>query len=276
MSGFGVIASEEGGLAYEISSKDGVGRILVASRDVEPLEVILEDEPAASGPEADGQYAPCPACCRTVNEEEDEEWIACEECGLLHCSLECASAHLGCPECQILAKRSKKCAIDPRGYARCALPLRLALLLEGEKADSVSQLMDHNEVRRKDDPQTWRQYQDLVVNYLTDGLGVPISPDTLTRAAGIVRTNGISGSDPSQQGVRFRAVYPKVSLISHSCHHVSARCVQGPERSIQIRAQRSLERGEEVSISYTSILTATAKRRALLKRNWCFDCTCQR
>ena len=45
---------------------------------------------------------------------------------------------------------------------------------------------------------------------------------------------------------------------------------------IEIYAQRPIKKGEEITISYTSLLSSNRERRALLRTNWCFDCTCDR
>ena len=33
---------------------------------------------------------------------------------------------------------------------------------------------------------------------------------------------------------------------------------------------------EEITISYTSLMTSTRTRRRLLRDNWCFECSCTR
>jgi len=56
-----MIESKE--LAFEVKHRPEVGRYLVASRDIQPLEVILEDDPAVFGP--NNNTGPvCLACLR--------------------------------------------------------------------------------------------------------------------------------------------------------------------------------------------------------------------
>ena len=59
-----------------------VGRYVIATRDIEPLEPILVDYPAAFGPNHDTSPA-CLECLLPVNEENVH---LCELCGLPLCS----------------------------------------------------------------------------------------------------------------------------------------------------------------------------------------------
>ena len=45
---------------------------------------------------------------------------------------------------------------------------------------------------------------------------------------------------------------------------------------IEIRAQRRIMKGEELTIQYQSLFTGSRKRREMFKRVWYFDCECPR
>jgi hypothetical protein len=51
---------------YEIVYKEGVGRCLVAARNLSPLEIIFEDVPVAVGPEESNDGDVCLACYDNV------------------------------------------------------------------------------------------------------------------------------------------------------------------------------------------------------------------
>ena len=114
----------------------------------------------------------------------------------------------------------------------------------------------------------------------------------MNRCLGVIRTNGISVTASS--GAKCRCLYPKVSILSHSCV-ANARCIRCnlylyrpahtqvtliscslKDHRIRIVAQRRIPAGEEIFISYTSMVLPTRRRRLILKRNWCFDCDCSR
>ena len=45
---------------------------------------------------------------------------------------------------------------------------------------------------------------------------------------------------------------------------------------IEIRAQKEIKRGEELTIQYQSLFTGSRKRREMFKKVWYFDCECRR
>ena len=48
------------------------------------------------------------------------------------------------------------------------------------------------------------------------------------------------------------------------------------ERSIKVRAQRKILKGEEISIQYLSFMYGHNKRKGTIKNFWFFDCNCDR
>ena len=64
----------------------------------------------------------------------------------------------------------------------------------------------------------------------------------VARALGVMKTNSMG-----LKGLEARAVYPTVSLMSHSCI-CNLTCVAGPAEGIAFKAQRSIKQGEELTI----------------------------
>jgi hypothetical protein len=70
------------------------------------------------------------------------------------------------------------------------------------------------------------------------------------------------------------ALSPVLAMVNHSC---LPNCQQVTvDGSCRLVALRDIERGEELSYSYVSILHTNAERRAAIAFNWEFTCTCQR
>ena len=78
-------------------------------------------------------------------------------------------------------------------------------------------------------------------------------------------------------------LYPHVSFVNHSC---DPNCtVVNFGKSIGIKAKRDIKKGEEITYAYFGFVTAGGPvghkdlfrqiRRAVLKREFGFDCTCQ-
>ncbi len=75
---------EERSKPYVVSRLSGVGRCLLASRDLEPMEVIMVDAAAVTGPDEAAEEAVCVACYGPLTNVEEG---GCEKCGLhLLCS----------------------------------------------------------------------------------------------------------------------------------------------------------------------------------------------
>ena len=110
--------------------------------------------------------------------------------------------------------------------------------------------------------------------------GLEYDKDEIFRILGIIRTNALQVQDPNMKlhGVSGRAVYPTLSYLSHSCI-CNARYSQSPnpkDRSIKVRAQRKILKGEEISIQYLSFMYGHIKRKGTIKNFWFFDCNCDR
>ena len=75
-----------------------VGRYLVATRDIEPLELIIEDEPAVFGPNHDTG----PACMECLIPTDGS--FLCPQCSLPLCGPDCLDGPFHKPECQVFSK----------------------------------------------------------------------------------------------------------------------------------------------------------------------------
>ena len=85
---------------------------------------------------------------------------------------------------------------------------------------------------------------------------------------GVLKTNGVGGG-------RACYLYPHLSLVTHSClanTEVQAR----PGRQITLVALTHINRGDELTWSYSNILLAREQRQAHLSHTWLFQCRCGR
>ncbi|PVH95960.1 SET domain-containing protein [Periconia macrospinosa] len=77
-------------------------------------------------------------------------------------------------------------------------------------------------------------------------------------------------------GANHLALFPETSRFNHDCAP-SAQYVIDPEfLTHTVHATRPIEKGEEITIAYTSPLTPTPERQSLLKSGFHFTCTCAR
>ena len=120
------------------------GRVLFATRDIKPLELVLIDPGTVVGPNYKSRPV-CLQCLRVV-----ETGFKCRKCQFPMCNLDCADGARHRQECEILSRdleRTKLTSenIPSHGYAHVT-PLRMLLLMEsGDKWSRTNQLMDHLE-----------------------------------------------------------------------------------------------------------------------------------
>lgn len=72
----------------------------------------------------------------------------------------------------------------------------------------------------------------------------------------------------------FTAIFPKISMLNHSCDPNIRNCFEG--RFLRIHAARDIAENEEISNCYgpNYKLMPTADRKNALKQQYCFDCSC--
>ncbi|KAG6872139.1 hypothetical protein C0995_012625 [Termitomyces sp. Mi166 len=117
------------------------------------------------------------------------------------------------------------------------------------------------------DPDQQVAFLNLANGHQDDGSG-PI--------LGVIRTNGlepvgVADPEPHPDG-EYAAVCKTMSRINHSPS--ADRLFDVPSFSFQLRATRSIKSGEEIFISYCTVLEAASSRQAYLA-SYGFTCTCR-
>jgi len=91
----------------------------------------------------------------------------------------------------------------------------------------------------------------------------------------ILRTNGVNTDD---EGGRT-CVFPKFSLLNHSCAPNAMRNVEDEEDGVEVTvtAARDIVKGEEITIKYFSqdVASLTRDKRRVKLLNWGFQCSCE-
>ena len=81
--------------------------------------------------------------------------------------------------------------------------------------------------------------------------------------------------DGGADGKEGRAMFPTFAFMSHSCSY-NARHVVQPSGRMQVFAQKKICAGEEITITYTGLLTYQPAKQEKLANVWFFTCTCLR
>jgi len=259
---------------FEVANDPGLGRYLKASRDIKPLELVLSDQPAAIGPRHNTTPC-CLTCLRPVTGE-----YCCPSCNFPMCGEECAKdpRHAD-QECSIFPRFPNLPDLTtPQPQYACIAPLRLLLNkeLKPEVWETLLLHRDHTEDRRNYNPLEIEREQKVIVGLLLEFCRlkeVGYTAEDVNRCVSIFSTHAVKTKQAS--GYEGRAIYPTFAFMSHSCNP-NARTVIQEDGTMEVYAQREIKKGDEIVISYTSLLTSLPRRQDKLACLWFFTCSCQR
>jgi len=274
--------SKDGSFCYPwaVEKREGVGRVLVAVRDIRHLEVILEDDPVGLSPTQDTSQL-CLQCFKLIR--EDDPFIC--SCGFPMCNATCAAGDRHRPEHQLYTEAK----FQARGRPDYPLVMPIRLLQQMEDNPSLETrlrlLMDHKEERMQE-TDSWELTETYLVDPLKKLSGEKQWTSTeIQRCAGLFRTNGLAvqatGLSPDQEWVddddlgNGRALYPAMCALSHSCSP-NSRVMHSLDYKLVIRSAKDIAAGEELTICYTKLFTGAISRKADLVNNWFFECLCSR
>jgi len=281
-------------LPYRVIWREDVGRCVVATRDIKPLELIIQDEAVVIGPQYEAE-ATCVQCLGRVDGS-----VVCDACNFLFCTEECkqtfnSTKELGCQktgswhgvECEVFRKLEPKLEVTNTSpgtiaYEYGGISVLRLLSLRDADPDSWARLqflMDHEQERREE-KEFWRMFQVNVVDFLRKrcNLADKYSDEEIHWAIGILRTNAanVNRKHMQQQGTSGKSIYPTFSFLSHSCVCNARYIIDPKDDSMDVRAQTHIKKGEEITIQYITFLFGNVKRRKDIKASWMFECGCRR
>jgi len=242
---------------YRVDQVPQVGRILTAARDIQPGEVVFQEQEMVVGP-CRTKVPLCLGCNRVVDGS-----VVCS-CSWPLCSLDCS---------ELFRHSQEECAIlsrdDPKTRTcdnyRGILPLRI-LLLPNTEMQYFLQFMDHGDDRED-------KFEELV-ELVRVRWGLHHFPAELVRQVeGILDVNTVEHR--VEGGESARGFLPITSLASHSCasNSIKDKCVEG---RVVTRAKVLIKKGEEITFHYTGGLKGRLMRRKALRAGWFFWCACPR
>lgn len=260
---------------YAVATSPELGRHWVATRDIAPGELLLEERPLVVGPKAGTPPAVCLTCYAPGRE------ATCSACGWPVCGPRCETAAVHrLAECPLIAGH-----YDPaRSAAYCFVaPLRCLLLDDPDRLSAYRSLQSHLNARL--DTPLYRAYANNVAAFVLDRLGLRRTSTgrrhddrAALEAAAVLDTNAFEVRRPG--GRVFRAVYAQASMIAHSCtantKHVFVGDPADGQPNIRVTATVPIGRGQLVTATYTQTLWCTRDRRRHLLAAKCFECRCPR
>ncbi|XP_023323790.1 protein msta [Eurytemora carolleeae] len=251
-----------------VEYREGAGNCLVATADIKPGEVILQEYPAVVAPSLVSATV-CLECLRNWQGAN-----LCSKCKFPVCNKECEQGTNHKQECSVLALLPTAPTFKPDERSNPAFALigviRFLFLQENpDLADRTSLLMDHVD-DIKGSPDLLNMWEGTAVQQLVRELpNSKYTKEDVLRAVGVLHTNSVAGMG------RGHALYPTFSLTNHSCI-CNSRFQIYPDRSILLRAQVSIPKGSEITTQYLTPLIGTMPRRQKIRKNWFFSCICDR
>jgi len=254
---------------YGTGYDESVGRLLVATQDIEPGVTVLQDSALIAAPDG---FPACLGCLAGVDGIN-----SCSSCSWPSCGDE-ACAHHNTAECTLYKENSlvpmvKNFTQPNTMYAMVAVVRMMILKRDNpQQYEVIEQLMDHWSERACD-----RRVSELVkfmAAFCRKKLSMSwVKDEDVQHAFGVLKTNGVGHINKNGSKVCF--LYPTVSLLSHSCA-ANLEIVDSPATTVKFVAKRKIRAGEELTWSYTNHLLPRHSMRDKLYQTWMFECQCLR
>ncbi|KAJ8669882.1 hypothetical protein QAD02_001141 [Eretmocerus hayati] len=268
--------------AYRLVENPELGRHYVAQRRIASGEVVIREEvPLVQGPQQDTPPV-CLGCGCLIRGDEGNDASAsanengkpckpCPDCGWPLCN----SCEKHGSECEFTQRyRDSKVTITgfgiPHPTYKCVSVIRALSLKDKDNAEAFEKFSRLASSAERDDCVEPREVARFVKRFFNK-LDT-FDEDEIARIAGILQINGheVPITEPASI-----AVYDVSSYLEHSC---KANCSKSftNDGGIVIRAAKTIQKGEHLTICYTDPLWGTANRRHHLLRTKYFECTCRR
>ena len=261
---------------FTISSAEGRGRFLVATRDIAPQELILVDSPIVQTPYTKSK-AQCLQCYKKVSGK-----YKCKGCGFPMCNVECARGDLHRIECQVFEEADFEAEIDDLesddDHYAAIMPLRCLNLkrTDPEMWERFLSFSGHCEEQKRMYPDLYDYHQEHSVEFLRDTCELEnlYTEEEIHQVIGIMYINSVNMDMAPGHGLGT-AFYPTFANINHSCIS-NTKTVKLPNNQLEVRAVTRIKAGQEISTQYVTPDKPTRVRRSMLYKKWFFLCDCTR
>jgi hypothetical protein len=261
---------------FTIKTSPTVGRYCIATRDIQPCELILREEPAAVGP-----YKKTNPVCLQCFKKVDGSYL-CPRCNFPMCDAECATGKMHRQECDFFVSKSFKISMKtfnkPNSGYFCITPLRMLLKKSSEPLtyNRINTLIDHIEERNAASTCNVNLTQMSIIMFLSKSCNMTeFTEQEIQRMIGILRTNGMTLGLNQSRDCPGVALYPIYCLLNHACEN-NTNYVKYKDFHLELRSQKLIKKGEEITTRYVTSTYGNMRRRRDIKKYWFFDCHCKR
>ncbi|KAK8049814.1 hypothetical protein PG994_011544 [Apiospora phragmitis] len=263
------------------------GRHLRAAQPFKPGDAIAYfAEPCIAIPDAPTQALVCNSCLLPSSGTQPRLCTGCK--AVAYCSVACQKAdwaRVHKEECKVFRRVQTAAAAGrplPTPVRALVQMLLLAEKLESSTGLGLESHVDDfrrqsgsgGEPERLEAP-SWRDLE-LQAMGAVHYLGREANPHNIANAleaACKLQVNSFSRLDPDA-GQTGLYMHPGLAMVNHSC--TPSGFVQFIGRRAVLRAYRSIQKGEEVTISYIACELHRSHRQRSLKERYHFQCSCPR
>merc|ERR1711892_210123 len=262
-------------LPYRVERSNVMGRYLIATKDTEEGELILNESPMVVGPRQLTKPV-CLGCHKEIT--STTPFIKCIRCNWPVCSERCQDSPQHDAECRATKAVGSRIKVEHFDqinmmYA-CITILRALALVDGPGKiwEDYTKFDSHLQERIKT-PVYNKVNKEKVVFFIHQYLNIQRYSDLeILEACGKLDTNCF---EIKQNGLNLRAMYRTACIMSHHCKP-NTRHTFDPDHAINIYSTQQIKKGEIICATYTNSLWSTIDRRDHLQMSKCFWCTCDR
>ena len=268
---------------YTVKDSKKCGRYMVATRAIEPGEIILREKAAVVGPSLEGARPQCLGCSIGLN----DVFHPCSYCKGPLCSKKCEKHPMHVDECKQLRLNPgamynkpdhgtmvKRKHLPENCSYQAILPIRAMLLkkLDIKKYKAVLGLQSHLEERKEMNKTEVVKEQILPV--VQQFKLQEAHEDMIQNLCGIFDTNCFEIC-PSNAGDTLSAIFPNAAMMMHSCYK-NTRLTFSDDHVLTIIARTGIKKGEPIYHTYAHTFKTTTIRRIGLFSGKHFGCECVR
>merc|ERR1712106_1014623 len=246
-------------LPYRVERSNVMGRYLIATKDMEEGELILNESPMVVGPRQLTKPV-CLGCHKEIT--STTPFIKCIRCNWPVCSERCQDSPQHDAECRATKAAGSRIKVEHFDqinmmYA-CITILRALALVDGPRKiwEDYTKFDSHLQERIKT-PVYNKVNKEKVVFFIHQYLNIQRYSDLeILEACGKLDTNCF---EIKQNGLNLRAIYRTACIMSHHCKP-NTRHTFDPDNAINIYSTRQIQKGEIICATYTNSLWSTIDR----------------
>ncbi|XP_069163542.1 uncharacterized protein [Procambarus clarkii] len=257
---------------WRIGCSSELGRFMVATRDIAPGELLLEDKPLLLGPKMLTEPV-CLGCYRPLSNGDHQ----CRGCGFPICGSQCEGTDDHEAECKAVRDSGIPVKVsvygDINSMYECITPVRILALRDTDPSvwNKMMALESNSEMRVGTEVAAITQQ--TVVDIIHDRLKLEeYDTETIEKVLGVIDTNAFEIRLPDSS---ILGVYEKASMLEHDCVTNTHRTFDA-DLNLVVRAAIPIKRGDHLTSCYTDPLTTTSTRQEHLRSSKYFICSCKR